>query len=103
MKTGTIVQGVQRRRFQKTAFGLLLLSVLGFTTVFASEYYKVSNVKRLDQNLYRSSSGLYIQTQFCFHLTLGEDAILKWEGKYGDNKIFWADDSTCQVVSIWNR
>lgn len=45
----------------------------------AAEYYKLEGVKRLENNLYRSGKVL-IETRYCFHLTLGETAVLKYEG-----------------------
>lgn len=67
----------------------------------AADYYKLNNVKRLDQNLYKADGGIIIETQFCMHLTLGEDAILKWDGIYSpDNKIVWDDDSSCDVKKL---
>jgi len=68
------------------------------------EYYKLPSVKRVDQDLYKSFDGLYVETKLCYRYTYGEDAILKWNGRYsGDNKIIWSDDSSCQVESIWKK
>jgi hypothetical protein len=67
----------------------------------AAEVYKLSGVKRIDNNLYKADGGLIIQTQLCLHLALSEDAILKWDGPISsDNKIIWDDDSTCEVKKI---
>jgi len=81
---------------------LTLLALLVPGKVGASDYYKLENVKRVDQDLYRAGD-LYVQTQYCYHYTYGEDAVLKWGGKYGDNKIIWADDSTCAVKDIFKK
>lgn len=67
----------------------------------AADYYKLSGVKRVDQDLYKTSDGLYLETQYCYHFTFGEEAVLKWEGEYGSNSIIWSDDSTCRVKKIW--
>lgn len=69
----------------------------------AAEYYKLSSVKRIEKDLYKSSDGIYIETKYCYHYTYGEDAVLKWEGKYGNNSIVWDDDSTCEVKDIWKK
>ena len=67
----------------------------------AAEVYKLTGVKRIDDNLYKADGGLLIQTRMCLHLALSEDAILKWEGPMSyDNKIIWDDDSTCGVAKI---
>jgi hypothetical protein len=70
--------------------------------VEAGDYYKLENVKRVEQDLYRSGD-LYIQTQYCYHYTYGETALLKWEGQYGNNKIIWADDSNCAVKNVFKK
>jgi hypothetical protein len=81
---------------------LLLLAVVCATATSAGDVYKLENVKRVEQDLYRAGD-LYLETQYCYHYTYGEDAILKWEGAYGSNKIIWSDDSTCQVKKIFKK
>lgn len=88
-------------RNKRPLFLGLLLFLLAVVAL-AVDYYKLTDVKRVDENLYRSGD-LYIQTQYCYHYTYGEDAVLKWDGPYGDNKIIWQDDSTCQVKSIFKK
>jgi len=80
---------------------IVLASFAILSIAIAAEYYKLESVKRIDQNLYKTRDGLYIETQYCYHYTYGEDAVLKWEGAYGDNKIIWDDDSSCQVKRVW--
>lgn len=85
-------------------FVVVAAALLLFCTAStAAYYYALRGVKRLDKDLYKSSDGLYIETRYCYHYTFGEDAVLKWEGPYGDNKIIWDDDSTCQVKNIWRK
>jgi hypothetical protein len=71
------------------AHGLVFAGV-----ALAAEYYRLDNVRRVDQDRYRDGN-LYVQTRFCYHYTDGEEAILKWEGPglYG-NKVIWEDDSS---------
>jgi hypothetical protein len=80
---------------------VLLTSLIVIGVAAASDYYKLRGVKRVDSNLYKTRDGLYIETRYCYHYTYGEDAVLKWNGAYGDNEIIWADDSTCKVKRIW--
>jgi hypothetical protein len=70
-------------------------------TCQAADYYKLPSVKRLDKDLYRSGN-LLIETRFCFHLTFGEDAILKYEGpgEYSGTTIIWEDNSSCEVSKV---
>jgi hypothetical protein len=81
---------------------LFVLVVMCATATSAGDIYTLENVKRVDQDLYRAGN-LYVQTQYCYHYTYGETAILKWEGTYGDNKIVWDDDSTCKVKDIFKK
>jgi hypothetical protein len=64
------------------------------------ESYKLSSVKRVDKDLYRSGN-IYIETKYCYRYTYGEDAILKWDGFSG--KIIWDDNSTCDVKDVWRK
>ena len=89
------------RSFSLAVLLATMLSLVAAATS-ASDYYKLEDVKRVEQDLYRSGD-LYIQTQYCYHYTYGETALLKWEGPYGSNKIVWADDSTCSVKNIFKK
>jgi hypothetical protein len=88
------------RKRRSVLLALLVIFIAGATC--ATDYYKLENVKRIDQDLYRSGD-LYIQTSYCYHYTYGETAVLKWDGSYGDNKIIWNDDSTCAVKKIFEK
>jgi hypothetical protein len=85
----------------KRVKGFVLGSILIAIAIPASaEVYQVY-VKRIDQDLYKTSEGIYIETQYCYHYSYGEDAILKYE-QYGyDNKIIWEDDSNCDVKRVF--
>jgi hypothetical protein len=82
---------------------LLVICFLSAQTLGAVDYYKLQNIKRVDDDLYKTGDGFYVQTKYCYHYTYGEDALLKWDGPYGDNKVVWADDSTCQVKTFWKK
>jgi hypothetical protein len=85
----------------KCLAGLLATLHLFSSGAGAADVYKLTGVKRVDDNLYKADGGLIIQTNMCLHLALSEDAILKWEGpmSYG-NRIIWDDDSTCDVKKV---
>ena len=83
-------------------FLLMVLVLAAATSGSAGDYYKLENVKRVEQDLYRSGN-LYIETKYCYHYTYGETAVLKWDGPYGDNKIIWDDDSACQVKNFFKK
>ena len=90
-----------RWRVRQILLILTCLLILVSGIAFSADYYKLNSVKRVDQDLYKTSDGTYIETQYCYHYTYGEDALLKWEGAYGDNKVIWEDDSTCKAKSVW--
>jgi hypothetical protein len=78
------------------------LGCLGCAALWATEYYRLSGIRRVDQDLYRAGN-LYVETQYCYHYTYGEEAVLKWEGRYGQNTVIWDDDSTCQVKTVFSK
>jgi hypothetical protein len=66
----------------------------------AAEVYRVT-VTRIDYNLYRDvGSKAIIETRFCHERVNRDDAVLKWEGRYGDNWIVFSDGSKCDVVAV---
>lgn len=66
----------------------------------AAEVYKIY-VKRVDSNLYRTDEGVFIETQYCYHYSYGEEAILKYEQYSYDNTIIWEDNTTCNVKRVF--
>jgi len=66
-----------------------------------AEYYKV-NVKRVDQDLYKTTTdGLYIKTRYCYEYTYGGDAILKYEQYRYDNKLIFDSGTSCDVEKVF--
>ena len=66
-----------------------------------AEYYKV-NVKRVDQDLYKTTTGgLYIQTRYCYEYTYGDDAVLKYEDYSYENKLIFDSGTSCDVVKVF--
>ena len=56
------------RRF---LFLLVIISTLiGTAIVFGADYFKLSGVKRLDKDLYRTADGLYVETRVLLSLHL---------------------------------
>lgn len=74
---------------------LMTLSVSAF-----AEYYKVY-VKRVDQNLYKTDSGIYIQTKYCYEYTYGDQAILNYEAYSYNNKLIFDSGATCDVDKVF--
>ena len=70
------------------------------STAALAEVYKI-HATRVDSNLYKTSAGIFIETQYCYHYTYGEQAILNYEPYSYDNKIIWNDSSTCDIKRIF--
>jgi hypothetical protein len=78
---------------------LVVLTLLLAAVTARAELYSVY-VKRLDDNLYKTSEGVYIETRWCHHYGYGETAVLKYEPYSYDNKLIF-DDDACEVVRIF--
>lgn len=80
----------------------IVISTIALTSpsVANAEVYQVY-VKRIDKDLYKTSEGMFIETQYCYHYTYGEDAILKYEPYSYDNKIIFDNDQSCTVKRIF--
>ena len=74
----------------------LLLAVA--VPIGAADYYQLPEIKRVDPDLYRSGK-VVIVTRSCLHLTIGEEALLKYAGP-GEYEIIWNDHSTCEVQRV---
>ena len=80
---------------------LLALSFAIYIPISANaEYYKV-NVKRIEKDLYKTDTGLYIQTQYCYEYTYGDSAILKYEQYSYDNKIIFDSGTSCDIKKVF--
>jgi len=80
----------------------LIAFVIATLTPLAAyaEYYRV-NVKRIEKDLYKTDSGLYIQTQYCYEHTYGDDAVLKYEQHSYDNKLIFDSGTSCDVKKVF--
>lgn len=85
------------KTFVKAGVALMTIGVSGLA--FA-DVYQV-HVKRIDKDLYKTSDGVYIETQYCYHYSYGEDAILKYEPYSYDNKIIFDNDQSCEVKKVF--
>ena len=82
--------------------GVLLLGMVAAAVapVLASEFYRVT-VSRVDSNLYRDhNSKALIETRYCYEYATRDDAVLRWEGRYGTNKLIFSSDQSCDVVGV---
>lgn len=81
----------------KFSVALALLSISGMAS---AEMYSV-NVRRIDQDLYKTDEGIYIQTRYCYEYAYGDDAVLKYERYAYDNKLIFDSGETCDVVKLF--
>lgn len=70
-------------------FALVVVVLSG--VAFAS-FYKITNLKRVDQDLYKYDGG-YVATKYCYEYTYGEDAIFN----DNTNEIIFKNGSKCSV------
>lgn len=67
----------------------------------AAELYRVS-VTRISDNIYRTSGGTFIQTEFCFEYATSEEAILKYDQYSYDNQLIFVSSKTqCNVKKVF--
>ncbi len=77
---------------------VLFVLLCGAAPSPAADYYQLPNIKRIEPDLYRAGKVVIVTTS-CGHLTMGEEALLKYEGP-GDYEIIWGDRSTCEVLRV---
>jgi hypothetical protein len=83
-----------------SVLGVAVLVLLG-TSIVLADRYSVT-VKRLDKDLYQdATSKTIIETRYCYEYAYGEEAVLTWEGRYGNNSLIFKSSGTkCEVVSL---
>lgn len=71
------------------------------TVIASADRYSVT-VKRIEKDLYQVvGAKLIVETRYCFQYTYGDDAILNWEGPYGDNWLLFINAETkCSVIAL---
>ncbi len=80
---------------------LVIIVASAMPALAFAEYYKI-NVKRVEQDLYKTTTGgLYIQTRYCYEYTYGDEAILKYEDYSYDNKIIFGSGTECDVIKVF--
>ena len=84
------------RRFLAAA---TLLTVILVPSAYA-DTYRV-RVNRIESNLYQDqNTKVIIETRLCLELALGDDAVLRWEGRYGNSWIVFSNGNKCDVVDL---
>lgn len=83
------------------------LAFLNSPVLAAPTRYKLSMVFQdigTITDFYYTMDGIYIETNMCYELPAGEDAVLVWYGKGDDrNKIEWKNGKICRVVKIFRE
>ena len=84
----------------KSLLTCFLIVVASVASMQARELYRV-NVSRVDSNLYRdhTSKGI-IETRYCYQYATRDDAVLRWEGRYGNNRLIFSSGTTCDVIAV---
>lgn len=65
-----------------------------------AEFYKIY-VTRIDQDLYKTSDGIYIQTKYCYEYAINQEAILKYDQYSYDNELIFDRHQKCDVERIF--
>jgi hypothetical protein len=75
--------------------------VLGFDASVFAERYSIT-VKRLEKDLYQDiASKTIIETRYCYEYAYSEDAVLTWDGRYGNNSLIFKSSGTkCDVIAL---
>lgn len=78
-----------------------LFAVTPIVCLTAADRYSVT-VKRIEKDLYSVQGGkVIIETRYCYEYAYGDEAILQWEGKYGDNWLLFVNSKAkCDVVNL---
>lgn len=92
---------------------LLKLAIVTVAVLLSSdasaETYSLTEVKRIDQDLYSFRSGSVrgvVVTRYCYEYVYAADAILKWDSYSYDNKIIFLDGlgtPSCEVAKVMTR
>ena len=82
----------------------LVVGIVALTVGVSADTYRVS-VRKIDRNVYLDTrSKTIIETRYCYggYTSTATDAILNWEGRFGDNWLVFIDGSRekCDVVAL---
>jgi hypothetical protein len=83
-------------RIRTVIIGCILMSLSPWAHADISKV----NVKKIEQDLYLTSDGSYIQTNACYVEADGKDAVLKFEKYACDNNLRFNETTTCEVVGV---
>jgi hypothetical protein len=84
---------------RKIFLASVLLSV-SLPALAHADDYDVT-VTKVDQDLYKTDTGVYIKTQYCYEFATSDDAILIYDQYSYDNKlIFTSDNASCAVTGL---
>lgn len=84
----------------KKLLALISFVIFLLASATAAESLKVT-VKRIGENLYKTDTGLYIETSGCTEEVVENKAVLKYEKNSDNNKIIFENGSSCAVVIVF--
>ena len=64
--------------------------------------YNVS-LSHEDDDLYSTMDGIFVRTNLCLNLALGEDAVLRLNGYGGGTVVFLDDNDRCDVEGVFSK
>ena len=84
----------------KKLITLISLIIILLTSTAMAEKINVT-IKRVGSNLYKTDTGLYIETKDCIEMVEGNKAILKYEKGSDSNELIFENGSKCPVVIVF--
>ena len=84
----------------KKLITLILLMIILLTSTAMAEKINVT-IKRVGSNLYKTETGLYIETKDCIEMVEGNKAVLKYEKGSESNELIFENGSKCPVVIVF--
>ena len=91
---------MERKSIAAAVAGIVAALTLVLAGTAHAELY-VIEVRRVEQDLYKTSNGVYIQTRYCYVYAYGEKAVLRYEPCSYDNILIFDNDDTCDVVKVF--
>ena len=84
----------------KKIIALTSLIIILLANITIAEIIEVT-VKKVGENLYKTNTGLYIETSECEEIVAGNKAVLKYEKNSDKNEIVFESGNSCAVVIVF--
>ena len=89
---------------KKTISLCALIATILVASIAQAAFYKLSNVKRVDSNIYSFTSGTVsgiVQTKYCYEYAYYDDAVLRYDKSSYENKLIFSSGEACDVADVY--